>query len=96
MKEYLILLDDAEVKALEYIAIDPQEWIENALQYKIQVCKDEFFKRYSKKQEEAGLSIKTNIEELIEESDELPASQRIEKDKYLILPDDPFNPSLIP
>jgi hypothetical protein len=34
-------MDDLEVSVFENIALDPQEWIENAIRHQIEVAKDE-------------------------------------------------------
>lgn len=96
MIEYRIELDDAEIKAMEFIATDPQEWIENVLKFKIQTCTNEFLKRYVQRQQAKNEDIITDTDKLILESTELPANKRITGDQYKIYPDDPFNPFLIP
>jgi len=96
MAEYYVTLDDAEIKAMEYVAADVQDWIDNLINFKIQTCTDEFLKRYIEIQQAKNEEIITNTDLLIQESTELPASQRMEEKNYKIFPDDPFNPSLIP
>ena len=96
MIEYTIELDDAEVRAMEHIAVDPQDWIQNVFNFKIQSSTNEFLKRYVEKQQAQGKDIITDTDLLISESAELPANQRITKEQYKIFPDDPFNPFLIP
>ena len=96
MIEYTIELDDAEVRAMEHIAVDPQDWIQNVFNFKIQSSTNEFLKRYVEKQQAQGKDIITDTDLLISESAELPDNQRITKEQYKIFPDDPFNPFLIP
>lgn len=96
MIEYKIELDDAEIKAMEFIATDPLEWIENALHFKIQACTNEFLRRYVEKQQAKNEDIITDTDKLISESSELPANKRITEEEYKIYPNDPFNPFLIP
>ena len=39
--KYTITLTDAQQKALEYVAYDPQEWIENAVYNRCRIAIDE-------------------------------------------------------
>ena len=39
--EYTITLTEAQQKALEYVAYDPQEWIENAIYNRCRIAIDE-------------------------------------------------------
>ena len=39
--EYTITLTEAQQKALEYVAYDPQEWIENAIHNRCRIAIDE-------------------------------------------------------
>ena len=39
--KYTITVTDAQQKALEYVAYDPQEWIENAVYVRSQIAIDE-------------------------------------------------------
>ena len=96
MIEYIVELDDAETRAMEHIAANPQDWIQNVLDFKVQSSTGEFLKRYVEKQQKEGKDIITDTDLLISESTELPANQRITKEQYKIFPDDPFNPFLIP
>ena len=41
MKDYIITLTDTEVKSLEYVAYDNQEWIENAVKNRVRIAKNE-------------------------------------------------------
>lgn len=41
--EYSIILNDAEVKALSYVALDPEEWIQNAATVRAQLAIEEIF-----------------------------------------------------
>ncbi len=41
--EYTIILNEAQVKALSYVAYDPQEWIQNAASARSQEAIEEIF-----------------------------------------------------
>lgn len=41
--EYTITLTDAENKALAYVAVDPQDWIDNAVKERCRLAMEEIF-----------------------------------------------------
>lgn len=41
--EYIITLNEAEVKALSHVAVDPHEWIQNAASERARVAMEEIF-----------------------------------------------------
>jgi len=41
--EYTIILTEAEEKAFAYIALDPQEWIQNAATVRARIAMEEIF-----------------------------------------------------
>lgn len=43
MAEYTITLTDAEDKALRHVALDPQEWIDNAVHNRCRIAMDEIY-----------------------------------------------------
>jgi len=43
MKQYTIELTDAEVKAMEYVALSVQDWAENALKNRARIAMDEIY-----------------------------------------------------
>jgi len=43
MAEYVITLTDAEDKALRYVALDPQEWIDNAVHNRCSQAIDQIY-----------------------------------------------------
>ena len=43
MTTYTIELNDAEVKAMEYVALDVQDWADNALQNRARIAMDEIY-----------------------------------------------------
>lgn len=43
MKQYTITLTDAEDKALRYVALDPQDWIDNAVHNRCRQAIDQIY-----------------------------------------------------
>ena len=43
MAEYTITLTDAEDKALRVVALDPQDWIDNAVHNRCRIAMDEIY-----------------------------------------------------
>ena len=43
MATYTIELNDAEVKAMEYVAVSVQDWADNALQNRARIAMDEIY-----------------------------------------------------
>ena len=43
MTTYTITLTDAEVKAMEYVALSVQDWADNALQNRARIAMDEIY-----------------------------------------------------
>jgi len=43
MTTYTIELNDAEVKAMEFVAVDVQDWVENALKNRARIAMDEIY-----------------------------------------------------
>ena len=43
MTTYTIELNDAEVKAMEYVALSVQDWADNALQNRARIAMDEIY-----------------------------------------------------
>ena len=42
-KEYKIELTDAEVRGMEHIAVDPQEWVENAMKDRARIAMEQLY-----------------------------------------------------
>ena len=43
MNTFTLTLTDAQLKALAYVAVDPQEWIENAIHERCRLAMEEIF-----------------------------------------------------
>lgn len=62
---YTITLSPAEQKALEYIAINPNDWIENAVHERCRIAIDEIVNAEVQRLLEAGESINGSKDEIV-------------------------------
>ena len=65
LNEYTIVLSDAELKSLEYVAIDANSWIQNAIHERCRLAMEELVSDYIKQQLESGGSISGTKEEMV-------------------------------
>ena len=63
--EYTITLTDTEKLAMEYIAYDPQDWIENVVKERARLAIEDIVKLSVEKFLEAGQSIPGSREEIV-------------------------------
>lgn len=63
--EYTITLTDTEKLAMEYIAYDPQDWIENVVKERARLAIEDIVKIAVEKFLEAGQSIPGSREEIV-------------------------------
>lgn len=62
---YTVTLTETEKLAMEYVAYDPQEWIENAFKERARIAIEEIVKLSVDKFLEAGQSIPGSREEIV-------------------------------
>jgi hypothetical protein len=62
---YTITLTDTEIAAMEYVAYDPQDWIENAFKERARVAIEEIVKLAVNKFLEANQTIPGSREEIV-------------------------------
>jgi hypothetical protein len=62
---YTIELTETEKLAMEYVAYDPQDWVENAMKERARIAIDEIVKLAVEKFLEAGQSIPGSREEIV-------------------------------
>jgi hypothetical protein len=62
---YTITLTDTEKLAMEYIAYEPQDWVENAIKERARLAIEEIVKLAIEKFLEAGQSIPGSREEIV-------------------------------
>ena len=63
--DYTITLTETEKLAMEYVAYDPQDWVENAMKERARVAIDEIIKIAVDKFLEAGQPIPGSREEIV-------------------------------
>jgi hypothetical protein len=63
--DYTITLTDTENLAMEYVAYDPQDWIENAFKERARIAIEEIVKLAVDKFLEAGQTIPGSREEIV-------------------------------
>jgi hypothetical protein len=77
MANYTITLSDAEDKALEYAAVDPQEWINNVVRERCRVAMEEIVANYVKEQLAAGKPLSgSTTEEIVLAANVKSAAER--------------------
>ena len=90
MAEYTITLTDAEIRAMNHICLEPDDWIQNVFRHRIDTAMMALSDLEIKKSIHFGTEIITDREQLVKNSDEPMASDRISAAEYFINPDDPF------
>jgi hypothetical protein len=71
---YTVELSDAEQKAMEYVAVDVNEWVQNVVHERARVAMDELAATHVTTELAAGNSVQGTKEELVMASD-LPSAQ---------------------
>ena len=62
---YTVTLTETEKKGMEYVALDPQDWVENAMKERARIAVDEIVKIAVEKFLAAGQSIPGSKEEIV-------------------------------
>lgn len=65
MNNYTVTLTDTEKAAMEYIAYDPQDWVENAMKERARLAIEDIVKIAVDKFLEAGQAIPGSREEIV-------------------------------
>jgi len=65
MTEITITLTEAQLKGLEYAAVSPQEWCENAILNRATVSIDDIVQRYTARALDEGVSIPATRDEIV-------------------------------
>jgi hypothetical protein len=79
MNIYTIELTDIEVKALEYVAISAQDWIENAVKGRCQAAMQEIFQmEYQRMMADPNVTqMPANLETFVEQANIESLAQRV-------------------
>ena len=75
-KTYTITLTDAEDKALGYVAVSQQEWIDNAVHNRCRIAIDEIVNAEVEKKLAAGETISGSKEDIVNAADIKSAAER--------------------
>ena len=62
---YTITLTETEKLGMEYVALDPQDWVENAMKERARIAVDEIVKIAVEKFLESGQSIPSSKDEIV-------------------------------
>ena len=76
MAQYSITLNDAQEKALRWVAADPQDWIENFVITRCQSAIDEIVNQEVQRKLAAGETISGTKEEIVMAADIKSAEER--------------------
>ena len=78
MSTFNIELSSAELKALEYVSISANEWIQNAVHERCRIAIEEIVANEVNRLLEAGLPIPSSKDEIVLQADIESAAQRQE------------------
>ena len=65
MPDITITLTDTQYKGLEYCALDPQEWADNALTNRARIANDEIIQMYTNRALDEGVAIPATRELIV-------------------------------
>jgi hypothetical protein len=65
MAELTVTITDTQLKGLEYIALSPQEWAENAVTNRARIANDEIIQMYTTRALDEGVQIPATRELIV-------------------------------
>ena len=65
MPDITVTLTDTELKGLEYCALDPQEWADNALTNRARIANEEIIQMYTTRALDEGVAIPATRELIV-------------------------------
>ena len=65
MPDITVTLTDTQLKGLEYAAVSPQEWAENALTNRARIANDEIIQMYTNRALDEGVAIPATRELIV-------------------------------
>lgn len=83
MKDYTITLSEAEDKALAYVAVSQQEWIDNAIHERCRVAIEEIVAAEVQRKLELGETISGTKEDIVLAAPILSAAERNEQNQII-------------
>jgi hypothetical protein len=94
MTKYTVSLSEAEIRAMEHVCIDVDEWIQTAFRHRVMTAISGLSDLEMAKALKFKRDIITDREKLVEMSKEPPMSSWMSEDQYNPNPDNPFvNPT---
>lgn len=95
MATYTVTLSDAEIRAMEHVCVDVNDWVQTAFTHRINTAMTGLSDLEMAKAMKFQKPIITDREELIRQSDEPPMSAWVTEEAYILNPDAPFNNPLV-
>ena len=68
MPDITITLTDTQLKGLQYAALDPQDWAENAVTNRARIANDEIVQMYTTRALDEGVQIPATRELIVEDA----------------------------
>jgi hypothetical protein len=65
MPDITITLTDTQLKGLQYAALDPQEWADNAVTARARIANDEIVQMYTNRALDEGVQIPATRDEIV-------------------------------
>lgn len=65
MAEITVTITDTQLKGLEYVALNPQEWVENAVTERARIANDEIIQMYTTRALDEGVQIPATRELIV-------------------------------
>jgi hypothetical protein len=90
MATYTVTLSDAEIRAMEHVCLDADDWIQHAFQHRIYTAMIGLSDLEIAKAIKAQREIVTDRERLVELSDEPPMAEWTSEESYNPDPNNPF------
>jgi hypothetical protein len=90
MATYSVTLSAAEIRALEHICMDPNDWIQHAFNHRIFTAMQGLSDLEMAKAIKSKKPIITDREKLVELSNEPPMTAWVSAEEWILIPDDPF------
>jgi hypothetical protein len=65
MAELTVTITDTQLKGLEYVAVSPQDWADNAITERARIAVDEIVSIYTARALDEGVQIPTTRDEIV-------------------------------
>lgn len=95
MATYTVTLSDAEIRAMEHVCVDVNEWIQTAFGYRVSTALTGLSDLEMAKAMKFQKPIITDRDELVRQSNEPPMAEWVSAEDYILNPDAPFNNPIV-